>query len=205
VKPEPPAPPPPKTYAISVSKTGKGEVVPDKATGVKIGESITLVATAQDPDWAVYSAKSNSTVYEVPFMSTVYPFTITITNADQNAEVVFVKKVDLWTSKDRWYLWIRENQYADNEPWYVQNLSAQQYTDYMVFTLEGKLSWYHSNGERFGGPYDYSISGETLTVVMGIVYKIKRLDDTMIIEHDVFGAGAEHIHARETFKHTPKP
>lgn len=105
-----------------------------------------------------------------------------------------------------WYLWVSELQFGDNEPWYVQTLSTGQYTDYMVFTLAGKLSMYHSSGVIFGGPYDWNITGETLTNVQGIVYTIKLLDGTKIIlEHDIPAPDGKHIHGRETFYHTLKP
>lgn len=200
---EPKPGPPPVTFTISVSKIGKVEVVPDKDAGVPLGGSRTLVATA-DPDWAVYSAKSNNVIYEVPFMATVYSFSINDINANQNVVVVSFKKNDLWISRDKWYLWTRENQYADNEPWYPQSISLQEYTDYMIFTLDGKLSKYHSNGGIFGGPYPWSIVGETLSAIT--VYTIKFLDGTKIIlEYTIYGTDGGHFHERDTYYHSPKP
>jgi len=103
-----------------------------------------------------------------------------------------------------WYLWIRELQFGDNEPWYVQNLSPAQYTDYMIFTVDGKFSKYHSSGIIFGGAYDYNILGETMTT-SGTTYTLKKLDVALVWEFDIPAPDGKHIHARETFFHTLKP
>lgn len=107
----------------------------------------------------------------------------------------------LKTATSRWYLqhtFLGTIQASNDTIWKEGIPEPRLYTDYLVITLDGFFSEIDASGHTFGGPFPWSLSGDTIKLA-NLEYKFSVSDSTLTLYFFYPNGEIE----KEIFAHAP--